>query len=488
MPAHAPALAPLARRCRRAAAALVTALVATAACTAAAASPTLPADVQHALQHAKVDARHFSAVVQEAGTGAPVLFHEGRELVNPASLTKLVTTYAALDLLGPAWTWKTGVWLDGPVQGGVLDGSLVIRGSGDPTLAVERVWLLLQRVRQLGVREIRGDIVLDRSAFAEPGRSPADFDGEPLRPYNVKPDALLLNFKAVTYRFVPDAARGVAVVGVEPRLDGVAVDAEVPLARGPCNDWRGALKATLDDPARVRFEGAYPASCGERAWPVAYADPASYNARLLRALWLDGGGRLGGTVRDGRAPAGVAPTFEVESPPLAAVVRDINKHSNNVMAQQLFLSLGTLAPDAEPATPDAARQALARWVVSRFGEPEPGFRLDNGSGLSRDTRMTAQWLARLLQVAWGSAVMPELTASLPVTGLDGTLRRSRATSGRAHLKTGSLRDVAAVAGYVLGSSGRRYVLVAIVQHPNANAARPALDALVQWTLDDTARR
>ena len=480
----APPLATLARRGRLAAAALLAA----AACAAAAASTALPPEIRRALQKARVDPRHLSVVVQEAGSGAPVLYHEGREPVNPASLTKLVTTYAALDLLGPAWTWKTGVWLDGAVQGGVLDGSLVIRGSGDPTLAVERVWLLLQRVRQLGVREIRGDIVLDRSAFAEPERSPADFDGEPLRPYNVKPDALLLNFKAVTYRFTPDAARGVAVVGVEPRLDGVAVDAEVPLGRGPCNDWRGALKATLDDPTRVRFEGTYPANCGERAWPVAYVDPASYNARLLRALWLDSGGRLAGTVRDGAAPAGVPPTFELESPPLAAVVRDINKHSNNVMAQQLFLTLGASPAGSPPATPEAARQALARWVAARFGEPEPGFRLDNGSGLSRETRMTAQWLARLLQVAWGSAVMPELMASLPVAGLDGTLRRSRATSGRAHLKTGSLRDVAAVAGYVLGNSGRRYVLVAIVQHPNANAARPALDALVQWTLDDTARR
>ncbi len=461
-------------------------LVLAAAAGAAAASTALPPEVRHALQRARVEAEHLSVVVQEAGSGAPVLFHEGRAWVNPASLTKLATTYAALDLLGPAWTWKTGVWLDGPVKDGVLDGSLVIRGSGDPTLTVERVWLLLQRVRQLGVREIGGDIVLDRSAFAAPERSPADFDGEPLRPYNVKPDALLLNYKAVTYRFAPDAARGVAVVGVEPRLDGVAVDAEVPLARGgACNDWRAALKARLDDPARVRFEGAYPASCGERAWPVAYADPDGYNARLLRALWADGGGRLAGTVRDGRAPA-APPTFEFESPPLAAVVREINKFSNNVMAQQLFLTLAA-AGDA-PATPEAARAALGRWVVERFGEPEPAFRLDNGSGLSRETRMTAQWLARLLQVAWGSAVMPELVASLPVSGLDGTLRRSRATTGRAHLKTGSLRDVAGVAGYVLGSSGRRYVLVAIVQHPNAAAARPALDALVQWTIDDAGRR
>jgi D-alanyl-D-alanine carboxypeptidase/D-alanyl-D-alanine-endopeptidase (penicillin-binding protein 4) len=290
----------------------------------------------------------------------------------------------------------------------------------------------------------------------------------------------------VTYRFTPDVARGVAVIGAEPQLDGVAVDATVPLARGACNDWRAGLKATLDDPVRVRFEGSYATSCGERTWPVAYVDPASYNARLLRALWADVGGRLTGAVREGRAPTAVAPTFEVESPPLAAVVREINKHSNNVMAQQLFLTLA--APVDGTATAELARDNLARWVTTRFGEPEPGFRLDNGSGLSRDTRMSAQWLARLLQVAWSSAVMPELMASLPVTGLDGTLRRSRATAGRAHLKTGSLRDVAAVAGYVLGSSGRRYVLVAIVQHPNANAARPALDALVQWTLDDTSRR
>ncbi|NWG74517.1 MAG: D-alanyl-D-alanine carboxypeptidase, partial [Rubrivivax sp.] len=155
---------------------------------------------------------------------------------------------------------------------------------------------------------------------------------------------------------------------------------------------------------------------------------------------------------------------------------------------QLFLTLALQRQPEQPATADAARALLQEWLASRIGELPAGLQIDNGSGLSRETRMSAQWLARLLQVAWGSAVMPELMASLPVTGLDGTLRRSRATSGRAHLKTGSLRDVAAVAGYVLGSSGRRYVLVAIVQHPNAAAARPALDALVQWTLDDTARR
>lgn len=456
----------------------------------AAVAQTLPGEVVRELQRARVPTEAMAVVVQEVGAAAPVLQHHARDAVNPASLTKLLTTYAALDLLGPAWTWRTGVWLDGPVRDGVLDGALVIRGSGDPTLTLERTWLLLERVRQLGVREIRGDIVLDRSAFAEAQGTPADFDGEWLRPYNVQPDALLLNHKAVTYRFVPDAARGVARVGAEPVLDGVTVDAEVPLSREACGDWRGGLKATLEDPQRVRFEGSYPLACGERTWPVAYAEPGSYNARLLRALWRAGGGRLAGTVRDGTAP-GTPPSFEFESPPLAAVVRDINKFSNNVMAQQLFLTLGaqmqTQTPRA-PATPQAARDVLTRWALERFGEPEGALRLDNGSGLSRETRLTAHSLARLLQAAWASPVMSELMSSLPTSGVDGTLRRSRAQPGRAHLKTGSLRDVAAVAGYVLGTSGRRYVLVAVVQHANAQAARPALDALVQWTLDDAARR
>jgi D-alanyl-D-alanine carboxypeptidase/D-alanyl-D-alanine-endopeptidase (penicillin-binding protein 4) len=465
-----------------------TAWLAAALWAGTAAAQTLPGEVARELQRARVPAEALAVVVQEVGTGSPVLQLNARDAVNPASLTKLLTTYAALELLGPAWTWRTGVWLDGPVKDGVLDGALVIRGSGDPTLTLERTWLLLERVRQLGVREIRGDIVLDRSAFAEAQGTPADFDGEWLRPYNVQPDALLLNYKSVTYRFVPDAARGVARVGAEPVLDGVAVDAEVPLSREACGDWRGALKATLEDPQRVRFDGSYPLACGERTWPAAYPEPASYSARLLRALWRAGGGRLAGTVRDGAAP-GVPPTFEFESPPLAAVVRDINKFSNNVMAQQLFLTLAaqTQTPRA-PATPQAARDVLARWALERFGEPEAVLRLDNGSGLSRETRLTAHSLARLLQTAWASPVMSELMSSLPASGLDGTLRRSRAQAGRAHLKTGSLRDVAAVAGYVLGTSGRRYVLVAIVQHANAQAARPALDALVQWTLDDASRR
>jgi serine-type D-Ala-D-Ala carboxypeptidase/endopeptidase (penicillin-binding protein 4) len=478
--------------------------------------------------------------VGDRGRAPPALAWNDHQAVNPASLFKLLTTYAALDKLGPAWTWTTPVYFTGPLRDGVLEGSVAIQGTGDPKLVLERVWLMLRRLQQMGVREIRGDFLLDRSAFVLPEGSPADFDGEAHRPYNVRPDALLLNYKSFTVSFLPDPLRGVATVATEPALAGMAVAAVVPLAPGPCGDWRAGLKASLADPARLHFEGRFAGSCGEKTWQIAYADPASYNARLLEQLWREMGGRLGGTVRAGVVMPGVKPVLELSSPPLAELVRDINKFSNNVMAEQVFLTLGTLAgqtvapsagaagaaggiagpapgststgaatapapvpgtpPSGMPAEPavgaaprpttqELAREALRRWVRERWGEAAlRELVVDNGSGLSREARLSADLLAQVLASAYAGPVMSELMSSLPVSGLDGTLRRSAASPGRAHLKTGSLRDVAGVAGYVLSHSGRRYVVVALLNHENANAGRPALDALVQWAIDDAPGR
>jgi D-alanyl-D-alanine carboxypeptidase/D-alanyl-D-alanine-endopeptidase (penicillin-binding protein 4) len=454
----------------------------------AAAQATLPSAVVEALGRAKVPPAALSAVVQEVGSDLPALAWGSRQSVNPASVMKLFTTYAALDLLGPAWAWSTPVWLYGSVHDpgpdGVLDGDLVIKGSGDPKLVLERLWLLLRRVRLAGVRVIRGDIVLDRSAFGKAEAAPGDFDGEPLRPYNVQPDALLLNYKSLLLRFTPDAVRGVASVVSDPPLAGLRVDATVPLVTGACGDWRAALKADASDPARIAFQGRYPAACGEMLWPQAYADPNSYNARLIEALWREAGGALSGSVREGSAPD-TLPSFEFGSPPLAEVVREINKFSNNLMAQQLFLTLGLQIEGV--GSSDAARAVLDRWLRDKLGDLAADVTLVNGSGLSRESRASADALALLLRQAWASPVMPEFVSSLPVSGFDGTLRRSPGmaaanVAGRAHLKTGSLRDVTALAGYLLAADGRRYLLVAIVNHPNAGAARPALEALVAWAL------
>jgi D-alanyl-D-alanine carboxypeptidase/D-alanyl-D-alanine-endopeptidase (penicillin-binding protein 4) len=467
---------PVDRRLRTLIAAVLLALAARAG-----ASP-LPSDVETALQRAGVPRESLVVVAQEVGARTPRLAWQAQRPVNPASLMKLVTTSAALDMLGPAWTWSTQVWIQGSTLNGVLDGNLVIKGNGDPKLVQERLWLLLRRAQQLGVREIRGDIVLDRSAFNLPPHHPADFDNEPYRPSNVGPDALLLNYKSVLLTFTPDPVRGIAIVSAEPPLAGVRIDLSVPLSNGACNDWRGALRADLVDPLSIRFTGHYAANCGEKQWPLAYADPETYNPRVLAGLWREMGGKLLGQVHDGVAPT-TPPSFELNSPPLPEVIRDINKFSNNVMAQQLFFTLALRQRGT--GTLDQARDVLQMWLAERFGDEARGTVIDNGSGLSRDSRISAQLLARVLQAAYAGPAMPELMSSLSVTGIDGTLRRARnSATGRAHLKTGSLRDVAGLAGYVLSAEGRRYVLVAIINHPNASAARPALEALVQWAAND----
>lgn len=474
---------------------------------ASALAQTLPEPVLMALNRAQVPTDAIALLVMDAdGRTAPRLSHRTDQPMNPASVMKLVTTTAALDLLGPAYTWRTPVWVDGPVVNGVLQGNVFIQGQGDPKLVLEKLWLLLRRLQGLGIHTIAGDIVLDNQAFAVPAADPAEFDGEPLRPYNAAPDALLINFKSVVMTFSADPLSHIARVQFDPPLWGVQLQTSVPLStgksaiNGACGDYRASLNADFSIPTRIRFNGSYPAACGEKVWPVAYADPSSYNARAIEGLWRSMGGLLTGTVRSGTAPEGSA-TFEITSPALAEVIRDVNKFSNNVMAQQVFLTLGLPAPLKNganganganpipsparklPATAVSAREAVRQWWQHRISATVVPA-LDNGSGLSRHNRISAQQLGRLLQLAYASPTMPELMSSLSLVGVDGTLKRSLANSASAHLKTGSLKDVTALAGYVHAASGKRYVIVAIVNHPNAAAVRPALDALIDWAVMD----
>jgi D-alanyl-D-alanine carboxypeptidase/D-alanyl-D-alanine-endopeptidase (penicillin-binding protein 4) len=337
------------------------------------------------------------------------------------------------------------------------------------------------------VREVRGDIVLDRSVFDVRERS-EPFDDEPLRPYNVGPDGLLLNFKAVVYTFTPDAASGQVQVRFEPPMAGFSAPTQLPLSQTPCSDWRRQLQADFSQTQQVRFAGRYPASCGEREWPVAYPEPEAFAPRVMQALWQGAGGQLSGQVRYGSRPASAKLLLEAPSLPLSEIIKDINKFSNNVMAQQLYLTLSSEL--GAPGRFEASRLRLSQWWRQGFaGHDEPV--LDNGSGLSRTERSTALALTALLQAAHASPHARHFVDSLAIAGVDGTAARLKDRSpqspviGNAWLKTGSLRDVASVAGYVQGQSGQRYTLVAVLHHPNAHQARAVLDQLLEWTVRDT---
>ena len=438
----------------------------------------LPDSVANALRAANVPTANVAvSVVPLSGPGLSLALNETAPM-NPASTMKLVTTLAGLELLGPQFVWRTDALAVAPLVNGALEGDLFLRGSGDPRFVIEHLWLLVQRLRGVGLRDIRGDLVLDRGAFEVIAHDPGAFDGESLRPYNAGPDALLLNYKSVSFHFVPEADTKQVRVYAIPQLAGMTVPPTVKALDGPCNDWRARLAGDFGDAMQPHFRGGFPLSCGDRVWHVSLLSHTQYVDAVFRALWTGSGGSWRGRARDGTAPADARRLAQHESDSLAEVIRDINKFSNNVMARQLFLTIGAEV-SRQPASVERAQRVVADWLVAR-GLDRREFVLENGAGLSRVERLTAAGLSRLLQGAFAGPLMPEFVSSLPLVGVDGTMRKRAGAAGSAHIKTGLLADTRAIAGYVLAASGRRYAVVAFVNHTNAGATQGALDELLNW--------
>jgi serine-type D-Ala-D-Ala carboxypeptidase/endopeptidase (penicillin-binding protein 4) len=461
------------------------------ACLAQAQS-TLPSSVSQALAAVKIPAASVAVVVQEVGVHNEVLRANAATPMNPASVMKLVTTYAALEQLGPAYRWKTEVYTAGTLQDGVLEGDLIFKGGGDPKLDLEAFWRLMRALRGKGLREIRGNLIIDRAYFERAEGDSGRFDGDPFRPYNVLPDALLVNYRSLRFVFIAEPERAAVRVYAEPRPPSLELVSTLKLVDGACPEgsaFRDMLKPTFE-PARPRviFSGQYPASCGEKDLNVALLEPNDQVAGLMRQLWSESGGRWdnsgNGSVRDGPVPAGAKLLHTLESSSLAEIVRDTNKFSNNIMARHLFLTLG--AENAgSPANTQKSVAAVRSWLASKK-IVAPELVMENGSGLSRNERISAGSLAALLQAAWKSPVMPELISSMPIAGMDGTMRRrvkGEGISGQAHIKTGLLSDARSIAGYVLDRSGRVVIVVMLVNHPNAPQAQPAMDALLRWVYE-----
>lgn len=404
----------------------------------------------------------------------------------PASTMKVVTTYSALEILGPDYRWKTAVYAKGSQEGDILKGNLIFRGSGDPKFNLESFWVFLRQIRAKGIREIQGDLILDRSAFETRYFDPAAFDNDPFRPYNAGPDALLLNHKVLDVMFKPNGLDGTVSVLTFPEMEGVTITPPALTDAGTCNGWQKGINLQFSE-KEATFEGVYPLSCGDQNWfvyPASMSDSAFFRSVFV-SLWKELGGTFDGQVKEGGVPDDAQLLAEWQSPPLSEVIRDVNKYSNNVMARHVLMTAGAKSAEG-PASPEKGAFAVRSFLASR-GISINGLYIENGSGLSRVERISPQTMGHILASAYQSPVMPEFMASLPIAGRDGTLWRSmRQTSvaGKAHLKTGAIQDVRAIAGYVLAASGERYAVVFIVNHPNAGSAIKARDALMVWVHDN----
>lgn len=454
------------------------------ACPVQAVDHTLPMGVQSALDVRQLPDESLSVFIQDVDSGEVVLRWHDEESRNPASTIKLLTTLVALDILGPAYRWKTVVYADGEITGDTLDGDLVLKGYGDPFLVTERVWQLLRNIRHSGIREIAGDLKIDDSYFDVGDYDPAAFDRQPLRAYNVSPNALLMNFKVVRYWFKPNVEAGTVSVRLDPPLDNLRVDNRLGLANRSCRGYQRGITITANEPVdEVTFSGKFPNGCRRYAMDRAALSHNEFVYGLFRTLWHESGGEFDGGWKNEVADPEAEPLLSFDSLPLSEMIARVNKHSNNVMARQLLYTLSAEVQGA-PGTEQGGKQVISEWLVENELE-SCKLAIENGAGLSRDSRISAADMGSLLAFAWRQPYMPEYLASMSLTGLDGTLsRRFRNTDliGKAHLKTGSMDHVTAIAGYLQARSGRRFAVVALQNFEDVHRGpgEEVQHALLRW--------
>lgn len=453
------------------------------------AQQALPASVANALREAGLPEQSLGAVVLPISGGAPRLAFGAEQPLAPASTMKIVTTLIALEQLGPAFEWRTQLLTEGSIKADVLQGDVYLRGGGDPNLTIEKLQGMLRALMAQGVRTIKGNLVLDRSYFqpSRPDVGVPDFDEFPRAYYNVIPDALLLNSNLLELTL--QSSLDQVAISTYPPMERVQVEAAMTLTDEDCKSWNDDrtqppdVRKSFTGKAVLTLHGTFPRNCRAQT-ATNILDRNLYIERAIRALWRELGGRWSGTARDGTTPAGARLLVERKSETLADIVRPVNKRSDNAMARTLYLTLGAeRAKKNGAANTLTAADAVVRDWFARQAIATDGLVIENGSGLSRLERISPQQLAAVLQAGARSNWFAEFASSLPIATVDGTMRK-RLTGlpalAQARIKTGGLRDVAAIAGYVRDTGSQHWIVVGIINDANSKKGRPVLDALISW--------
>lgn len=445
------------------------------------AGESLPPQLAQAIKQAGFGHEGLGLFIQEVTSSEPVVSFQASQFLNPASVIKLVTTAAALGTLGPGYRWSTDVSHSGQITNGRLNGNLYFRGNGDPYLTPERFWRLLNRISIFGISHISGDVVFDSTYFKPDAVDYAAFDDQPYRTYNVGPNAVLVGFQATEFHFSIKQQAGKDAVSITPfpASPKLKIINQVELINAACGAWQKRL--TLDSrivagEQQVTFSGRYSRTCGKRTLYRRVTETDDHFQHFFLPIWQQLGGSVEGKVRSGSMTKNVRPILEESSISLAQAVGFINKFSNNVMTRQILLSMGAQL-SAKPGTTEKGISAVKAWLADHHLD-DARLHLDNGAGLSRDARISAALLGRLLVFVFQQAYMPEFVSSLPLSGYDGTMThrfKGEPLVGQAHIKTGLLDYVQSMAGYVTAASGKRYVVVML--HNQSRAHTKAAEAL-----------
>lgn len=448
------------------------------------ANAALPPRIEQALSKAGISPDSI-AIVARPLQGAPLLTHNADRPMRSASVMKLLTTYAALERLGPNWTWKTEAYALGPIKDGILDGPLLLKGYGDPSLTLERFWLLTQQLKQQGLKSIKGGVIVDVSHFdSSPTQASSLIDD----PWEVVPNALMINLQAERLFF--ERQGDLTKVRVEPEL-GWKIKLDMPLVEGPCredieDEWKPSIEWIKGTPT-ASIHGKFPTGCDTRILNLGITDSVYYAGAIFRQLWEGQGGSLEGATRAGTLPENAMRIAQLESPPLSQAIIGTNKFSSNPMARAIYLSIGRTYQLPNQTSASSADAVIKRWLKEKkllF----PELVQETGCGLSRREQLSAAHWVDLLISAANSPFSAELTASLPILGMDGTMKkrlRSEPAMGWGHFKTGTLSDTKALAGYLTTAKGRQLAITVLINSPAlGRRADPVFEEILRVFFED----
>ncbi len=407
--------------------------------------------------------------VVDVASGDEVFAWNASTALLPASTMKVITSGAALRNLGPAFRFSTEVLYDGKLgDDGVLHGNLYVRGGGDPTLVIEKLWKLVLDTKLEGVREVKGNVYFDDSHFDNDSGIPGwnkKVDVENGPSYFPPLGALSLNFNTVAIVVGPGSGVGVpARVELETESAVLHVRNDAVTVSSGAGRWIKLEREVVGSEVTYRISGAIPLSSESRRYYRTVADSTAYFTGAFAALCKELGIRVRGHFLSGGIPETARSLVTLSSPPLAAILMDMNKFSNNFMSEQILKALGAQVV-GEPGTTEKGIQVVRKYLAD-LGIPEDQYQLVNGSGLSREARVRTEHLtAVLLDMYHDLRVGAEFRSSLSIGGTDGTLRsrfRGDDEPGRLRGKTGSLNGVHCLAGYVEAADHRVYAFAFMV--------------------------
>ena len=398
----------------------------------------------------------IGVLVKSLDTGEVLFERNADDLFVPASNMKIVTGAAALSILGPGFRFVTEVATDAPVVAATLNGNLYIKGSGDPSFVSEELWKLVEHIEALGIESIVGDVVLDASAF-DTARAAVPGAGSGDRAYHARLSGLPLNFNAVAVHVRPGPKAGdPALVRLAPPVDAIEVRNDLE-TRSRGEDRVEIRRQVGSGGDIITVSGRIRATSPERIVYRNVGDPLVYFGGALEEYLRRSGVEIGGVVRAGTCPDRRTILFEHESKPLSLIVRDLNKYSNNFVAEQLIKAMDAVLHDRSGTTSGGV--AVVEDFLRERGLEEGAFRVVDGSGFSRENRLSPRGIVAVIEDALGGFETSfEFAASLSVSGTDGTLEDRMGAAGlrgSVRGKTGLLDGVSAISGIARTVRGER---------------------------------